>query len=552
MGKKKTKNKQKNEITAITNVTALRKLSHKQYQYLLKLGRQVTALWNDGIRYANDYRRERGYYPNKYTLQEALRNTPSYKNINSDIAKTTTETLATSLNNAMHNGTKSPREKHPQKPTTIQINANRNYITTNKPNIIIPGTRCHKKQPNETKQEYQKRREQYLKEQEYRQLPKPKNLTDEQLNNAKGFQIVFHKGQYISLNIQTIKPTTTQETINKTKNNKNTNTEETHNETRVMTIDLGIDNLATCTSFDIGEGTEDILDCFLVDGRAIKSWNKTYNAHKAELQEAVDFVLSDVADNHALTRKNRLWGVIRCLGDKRDCRIDWYLRSAASRIIDRCLKHKVECVYCGWNEGFKQRLGMGRVGNQRFACVPLARFRDFLMICCLSHGIGFETVDESYTSKSSALSLDPLPSFSDVSSGVVERPVFSGFRGRFVQGKRKKRVRKYYRGVFSACIGGRWIELNSDVNATLNLLRRCRLGTFERVLARLGVTGVLGAVSRPERVMIVSHDKVSNEAQRKHDSKVSAGTGGTTGSAKYQFSWTSKAMHIRSKMYNPK
>lgn len=491
-----------------THKSALRHLPKKQVQYIYQLGRQVTALWNDGLNLAYETWRNTGRYPTSYDLQETCRKqqTQSYYNLPNDIANATLDQLATNLSN-IYKGTNPPKPKHPCAPTTIRINCNRKYITTDKEYIQIPGKQ-NKKQPGETKQQAQQRNQQYKQEATYRRLPKPTNLTEEQTQNATGYQIVFKKGGYITLNIQYKQETT--------EPNNNTT-----NDTRVMTIDLGIDNLATCVTYDTKPEHENILDCFIIDGKHLKSWNKTYNAHKAELQEAADCVISNKNDRHALTRKNRIWSVLRELGDVRDRRFEWFLRSAAACVAERAVSCGVGVVYCGWNEGFKQRLNMGRVANQRFACIPLARFRDFLMIACLSRGVSFEVVDESFTSKASSLALDPLPLFEDVKAGRVDHPVFSGVR--------------VSRGLYRVVVGGRRCDLNADVNACFNIFRRCRLGTFERVLSRLGVTSVLAAVSRPERVMIV------------RDIKENAGSK----SKDFMFSWTAKAMHTRSSMYNP-
>jgi transposase len=89
---------------------------------------------------------------------------------------------------------------------------------------------------------------------------------------------------------------------------------------------------------------------------------------------------------------------------------------------------------------------------------------------------GIEVIvrEESYTSRSSFLSLDPIPNHGDKDAASIK---FSGYResrGMYKEKKVKTRI-------------------NADINASYNLIRKEIPGIFDR-------RGIEGAVVRPIRI----------------------------------------------------
>jgi putative transposase len=99
----------------------------------------------------------------------------------------------------------------------------------------------------------------------------------------------------------------------------------------------------------------------------------------------------------------------------------------------------------GKNDGWKQNLRLGKRTNQNFVHLPHARFIDMLTYKAALVGIRVLLTEESYTSKSSFLDLEPIGKH-------------ASYLG--------KRVR---RGLFVASTGR---HLNADVNGAFNILRK--------------------------------------------------------------------------------
>ena len=99
----------------------------------------------------------------------------------------------------------------------------------------------------------------------------------------------------------------------------------------------------------------------------------------------------------------------------------------------------------GENKGWKQKSNMGKIGNQRFVSIPFDKFKTKLFSKCKQHGIQYHTIQESYTSKCSALDNEEIKKHSQY------------------LGKRVKR------GLFKTSTGK---EIHADVNAAMNIFRK--------------------------------------------------------------------------------
>jgi putative transposase len=212
----------------------------------------------------------------------------------------------------------------------------------------------------------------------------------------------------------------------------------------VVGIDIGLDNLAALTSNKLG------FKPVLVNGRPLKSINQQYNKVKAKLQ--------------AHLKGNTKTSVrINALTCKRNNRIDNYLHNASRWIINHLVSEQIGTLVIGKNDQWKQEINLGTKTNQNFVGIPHARFIEQLQYKAELVGITVLINEESYTSASSFLDLDPIPVYKK-----GEKYAFSG--------KRIKRA--WYRSS-----DGRLIH--ADINASLNIIRKVVPATYS-----LGIEGI--------------------------------------------------------------
>lgn len=116
---------------------------------------------------------------------------------------------------------------------------------------------------------------------------------------------------------------------------------------RYLGIDLGIDNLATCTS--------NVMRSFIVDGKKVKHINRFYNKKigkaKSELKKK---------NNKEKSHKTRQ------LTLKRNNKIDDYFHKASRYIINQAVSNDIRTIIVGHNKNWKQEVNIGKVNNQKF------------------------------------------------------------------------------------------------------------------------------------------------------------------------------------------
>jgi putative transposase len=197
-------------------------------------------------------------------------------------------------------------------------------------------------------------------------------------------------------------------------------------------VDVGVNILASVTSNKPG------FVPVLVNGRPLKSTNQFYNKEKAKLQSQ-------------LTGDQRTSQRIERLTTKRNRRIVHYLHTASRRIIDLLIAEEIGNLVIGKNPNWKQKCNLGKRNNQLFVSIPHARFIEMLIYKAQLAGINVIIVDESYTSKTSFLDLEP----------VDKQETYAG-----------KRIK---RGLFRASDGR---LINADINAAFNIIRKAVPNAF--------------------------------------------------------------------------
>jgi putative transposase len=222
---------------------------------------------------------------------------------------------------------------------------------------------------------------------------------------------------------------------------------------KIAAIDLGIDNLIAVTS-----NQPDFIP-LLINGRPLKSLNQFYNQRRAKLQSLLK------GNRQSSQRIRRL---TRCRNQK----IDDYLHKASRYLVKLLVDQQITTLVIGKNDGWKQEVNLGKVNNQKFVTIPHARLIDMIIYKCQLVGIKVIIQEESYTSASNFLNLEPLPVYGQ----TTEKPVFSG-----------KRIK---RGLYRTDKG---ILVQSDVMGSYNILRKAFPNAFNRY-------GIERCVVHPRRI----------------------------------------------------
>jgi len=203
---------------------------------------------------------------------------------------------------------------------------------------------------------------------------------------------------------------------------------------KVMSIDLGLNNLATCV-------TNGVVEPFIIDGRRLKSVNAYYNKRKASMQSK-------------LSARGKKWSrKLQRLTNWRNAAVNDYMHRATSIVVKTCVKHGISKVVVGDVVKSLNGINLGKRTNQNFVNLSLGQFVDKLGYKLGSHGIELVVTDESYTSKASFIDDDKMPK--RYNPFATKKHTFSG-----------QRVK---RGLYKSNDG---TLVNADNNGAYNILRK--------------------------------------------------------------------------------
>lgn len=208
---------------------------------------------------------------------------------------------------------------------------------------------------------------------------------------------------------------------------------------KVLAVDVGVNNFATCVTNN--------FDAFIIDGKYLKSTNQWYNKELSRL--------SSIKDHQKIKGYTKLQYRIT---EKRNRRIQDYIYCTAKYIVNYCIENKIGNIVFGYNDGFTQNPNLGRVNNQNFVMIPFGRLKNRLKFLCQRYGINFVQQEESYTSQASFFDNDEIPVWNP------RNPIEKKFSG--------KRVK---RGLYITSNGQ---QINADVNAALNILKKSNISEF--------------------------------------------------------------------------
>lgn len=222
------------------------------------------------------------------------------------------------------------------------------------------------------------------------------------------------------------------------------------NKSSVLGIDPGINNWLTCVS---NVGTS-----FIIDGKHLKSMNQYYNKRVSTLKE---------------NKPQGFWSKqLAHITEKRNRQVRDGVNKAARKVIRHCIENHIGVLVFGWNKKQRQNINLGRKTNQKFVQIPTARLKDRIAQLCEYYGIQFVETEESYTSKSSFIDGDLLPT-------IGEKP--EGFEP---SGKRVER------GLYRTANGYR---INADCNGSANIIRKVamKLGLVLNGISRVSLSAPL-------------------------------------------------------------
>jgi putative transposase len=211
------------------------------------------------------------------------------------------------------------------------------------------------------------------------------------------------------------------------------------NDLWAASIDLGLNNLVALTSNQPG------FIPLLINGRPLKSINQFYNKRSSHLQSQLKG-----------SRKSspRIQRLTRCRHQK----VDNYLHHTSRLIVDYLVAKQIGTLVIGKNAQWKTEIDLGKQTNQNFVSIPHARLIEMLEYKARLVGVKVIVQEESYTSKSNFLNLDPIPVYGHTGADDM---VFSG-----------KRIK---RGLYKTSVGQ---LINSDVNGAYNILRKAIPNAF--------------------------------------------------------------------------
>jgi IS605 OrfB family transposase len=210
---------------------------------------------------------------------------------------------------------------------------------------------------------------------------------------------------------------------------------------RVLGIDPGVNNWLTCVS-NIGKS-------FIIDGRKVKSQNQWYNKQIANLKTG---------------KPQGFWNEkLATIAERRNRQMRDAINKTARYVINFCIYNRVGIIVFGWNQRNKDSINIGKKNNQEFVQIPTAKLKQRIEQLCQQYGLNFVETEESYTSRSSFLDGDILPTYDEKLREQEYK--FSGKRGE----RRKGKLHNLGRGGYQTNAGFR---INSDCNGAANILRK--------------------------------------------------------------------------------
>jgi putative transposase len=195
----------------------------------------------------------------------------------------------------------------------------------------------------------------------------------------------------------------------------------------ILSIDLGLTNLITAVN---NNGCRP----FIIKGGMIKSINQYYNKQLAYYRS-----IENKKGNFTDTKR------IQKLHLTRNNKLTTLFHRISKNVIDYCTLHNIGTIVIGYNQGWKQKINIGKKNNQKFVQIPFLKFVRQIEYKAQLKGIHVVTINEYYTSKCSFFDKEPIQ------------------RHELYVGKRVSR------GLFKT---SKDVLLNADVNGAYNIMKK--------------------------------------------------------------------------------
>lgn len=229
---------------------------------------------------------------------------------------------------------------------------------------------------------------------------------------------------------------------------------------RCMSIDLGIENMATLV-FNIG------IASILFKGGKIKAINQWYNKLRSLYYAALRNGKNPKEGQFHSKKLMKLDG-------KRSSQVKDFFHKVSFNIVKIAKENQIDTIVIGKNIDWKQEVDMGKKNNQNFVQIPHSLLVELITYKAHAEGIDVIVKEESYTSQASFLDEDDIPTYE---VGNNTNYIFSG----------KRICRGLYRSKNN-------ILLNADVNGSANILRK--------VVPKAFANGIAAVCSQPRVVNV--------------------------------------------------
>ena len=219
---------------------------------------------------------------------------------------------------------------------------------------------------------------------------------------------------------------------------------------KIMGIDLGVTNLASCVMYN--------NESFIIDGKLLLSKIQFTSKRLAKLQSNLPNGIYTSKRIESLRRKNNNY-------------INDYLNKAVKELLNKAKDNNISQIIVGWNKGIKtggikneSLKGKKRAKtNQNFISLPISKFKNKLILKALEYGINIIEINESYTSVSSFYDNDEIKKDKPRSGKRIKRGLYKRKDGTLI---------------------------NADINAALNMIKKYKRNSNDNVIQYLMSRGL--------------------------------------------------------------
>lgn len=219
---------------------------------------------------------------------------------------------------------------------------------------------------------------------------------------------------------------------------------------RLMGIDLGVTNLASCVMYN--------NESFIIDGKSIISKIQFTSKRLSKLQSKLPNGIYTSKRMESLRRKNNNY-------------TNDYLNKAVKELLNKAKANNISQIIVGWNKGIKtggikneSLKGKKRAKtNQIFISLPISKFKNKLILKSLEYGINIIEINESYTSVSSFYDNDEIEKYKPRSGKRIKRGLYKRKDGTII---------------------------NADINAALNMIKKYKRNSNDTVIKYLMSRGL--------------------------------------------------------------